>query len=176
MRRIMIFRGSSFAPCLRNRQNQRSKNIFDVARNRFSSSSTVSGRSYVESAIRQNWKDRQDLAACYRLLNDWTGYQKGEVFNHLSVRTKSSNPDHHSGGDVLLLIAEGCHWTEVTASNLVEVDVQTGFQVVGDGKESTTGKPILTASVIHSGLHRDRPESKALFHLHPTYATIIACQ
>ena len=69
MRRIMIFRGSSFAPCLRNRQNQRSKNIFDVARNRFSSSSTVSGRSYVESAIRQNWKDRQDLAACYRLLN-----------------------------------------------------------------------------------------------------------
>ena len=57
---------------------------------------------------------RIDLAACYRLA-DMHGMSK-VIWNHITARV----PDEP---DAILLFRLGCRYDEVTASNLVKVDV-----------------------------------------------------
>ena len=64
------------------------------------------------------WAARQQLAACYRIfaLLGWTEM----IYNHITLRV----PDSATGGDKQFLINPfGLHYNEVTASNLVKVNL-----------------------------------------------------
>jgi ribulose-5-phosphate 4-epimerase/fuculose-1-phosphate aldolase len=96
-------------------------------------------------------KVRIQLAACYRLAqrNGWDEL----IFNHISARVPG--PDHH-----FLINPFGLAFEEVTASNLVKVDLDG--HIVGEATY-----PINAAGfTIHSAVHAARPEIGCVIHLH----------
>jgi ribulose-5-phosphate 4-epimerase/fuculose-1-phosphate aldolase len=97
-----------------------------------------------------DWQARVDLAAVYRLL-DRHGW--GDViFNHAAMRSPS-NPRH-------FLIKRHEHlYTEVTASNLVEVSMDDDLD-----ERSGVNRPGFT---LHSGVLRARPDVTCSVHVHP---------
>ena len=67
------------------------------------------------------WKARVELAAAYRIF-DMLGWTE-MIYNHITVRV----PDSVTGGKKHFLINPfGLHYSEVTASNLLKIDVQGG--------------------------------------------------
>ncbi|HBK12128.1 MAG TPA: class II aldolase, partial [Gammaproteobacteria bacterium] len=73
----------------------------------------------------EEWAIRQDLAAAYRLIAHY-GWDD-MVFTHLSARVPG--PDDH-----FLLNPYGYQFSEVTASNLVKIDLE-GNVVLDNGFE-----------------------------------------
>ena len=57
---------------------------------------------------------RVELAACYRIF-DYLGWTE-LIYNHITVKLPGN--DHH-----FLINPYGLHYSEVTASNLVKVDI-----------------------------------------------------
>jgi ribulose-5-phosphate 4-epimerase/fuculose-1-phosphate aldolase len=93
---------------------------------------------------------RLDLAAVYRLLahHGW-----GDViFNHAAMRVPS-NPRH------FLIKRHELLYTEVTASNLVEVSMDDDLD-----ERSGVNRPGFT---LHSGVMRARPDVNCSVHVHP---------
>ncbi|MCF2949967.1 class II aldolase/adducin family protein [Paraglaciecola aquimarina] len=103
----------------------------------------------------EEWKIRVDLAACYRLVAElgWGDL----IYTHLSARVP--NTDHY------LVNAFGLAFDEVTASNLVKVDLQGN---VLDGSPYQINPAGFT---IHSAIHEVRHDAHCVIHLH-TKATI----
>lgn len=99
------------------------------------------------------WQARVDCAACYRLvalfgMNDL-------VYNHISVRVPGEE-------DRFLINPYGYAYEEITASSLVKVDLD-GNVVLDSG----TGYGINRAGfVIHSAIHRARPDVACVIHTH----------
>jgi ribulose-5-phosphate 4-epimerase/fuculose-1-phosphate aldolase len=96
-------------------------------------------------------KLRMDLAACYRLAhrNGWDEL----IYNHISARVPG--PEHH-----FLINPFGLAFDEVTASNLVKVDLEG--RIISESKY-----PINAAGfTIHSAIHAARPEIGCVIHLH----------
>ncbi|XP_072032568.1 putative aldolase class 2 protein CC_1201 [Amphiura filiformis] len=112
-----------------------------------------------------NLQCRVDLAAAYQIL-EHLGFEEG-IDNHLTLRAPSSN----SGNDVMLVIPYGLHWSQVTASQLIGVDFESGETIEGKG----TVDP--TAFCIHRAIHRARSGdgAKCVMHTHQPYATALAC-
>lgn len=104
--------------------------------------------------------DRQariDLAAVYRLL-DHHGW--GDViFNHAAMRCPS-NPRH------FLIKRHELLYTEVTASNLVEVSMDDDLD-----ERAGVNRPGFT---LHSGVLRGRPDVTCSVHVHPEEAIAIS--
>jgi ribulose-5-phosphate 4-epimerase/fuculose-1-phosphate aldolase len=102
------------------------------------------------TATDADWQARVDLAAVYRLL-DRHGW--GDViFNHAAMRSPS-NPRH-------FLIKRHEHlYTEVTASNLVEVSMDDDLD-----ERSGVNRPGFT---LHSGVLRARQDVNCSVHVHP---------
>jgi ribulose-5-phosphate 4-epimerase/fuculose-1-phosphate aldolase len=97
-----------------------------------------------------DWQARVDLAAVYRLLahHGW-----GDViFNHAAMRCPS-NPRH------FLIKRHELLYTEVTASNLVEVSMDDDLD-----ERSGVNRPGFT---LHSGVLRGRPDVNCSVHVHP---------
>jgi len=65
-----------------------------------------------------------------------------------------------------LLNAFGPHWTEVRASDLLEVDA--------DGTVVGPGDVEQTAFALHSAIHAARPDAHCIVHIHMPYATALA--
>ena len=109
------------------------------------------------------WAQRLELAACYRLFDHmgWTEL----IYNHISVRVASSGTDVH-----YLINPFGLHYTGVTASNLVKIDVDG--QVVG-GKEGSVN---LAGFVIHSAINGARADAHCVLHVHTTAGCAVACK
>ncbi len=63
----------------------------------------------------EEWKLRQDLAACYRIF-DHLGWGES-IYNHISVKIPGED-------DTFLINPFGLMYDEVTASNLVKIDVE----------------------------------------------------
>ncbi len=103
----------------------------------------------------QEWQARVDLAACYRLVADarWGDL----IYTHISARV----PDT----EYYLVNAFGLAFEEVTASNLVKVDLAGN---VLDGSPYQINPAGFT---IHSAIHEVRHDAKCVIHLH-TKATI----
>ena len=99
------------------------------------------------------WQTRVDLAACYRLVHHYR--MDDLVYNHISARVPGE--EGH-----FLINAYGMTYDEITASSLVKIDF--------DGKvvqDSGTGYGINHAGfVIHSALHRGRPDVACVIHTH----------
>ena len=100
---------------------------------------------------------RIDLAAAYRLAAK-QGFNEG-ICNHFTMMVPGSD-------DRFLLIPYGLHWSEVTASNLIEVDFDRNI-LVGDGTADAT------AFCIHAPVHRARPDARCLLHTHMPWATAL---
>lgn len=102
-------------------------------------------------------RTRVDLAAALR----WAvrmGFHEG-ICNHFSAVIPGAD-------DRFLINPHGFHWSEVRASDLVEVD-SDGQSV--DGREP----PEPTAFFIHYHIHRLVPDAKVVLHTHMPYATAI---
>ena len=107
------------------------------------------------------WQARLDLAAAYRLAVRF-GFHEG-IDNHFSFLLPGRN-------DLFLLNPYPLYWTEVTASNLLLVDLQ-GQRLEGSHQIEPT------AFHIHAPLHRANPEQfRCLLHTHMPYATALACR
>ncbi|WP_322779312.1 class II aldolase/adducin family protein [Frankia sp. Cas4] len=103
---------------------------------------------------------RVQLAACYRIFDHlgWTEM----IFNHVTVRLPG--PENH-----LLINPFGLLYHEVTASNLVRIDL--------DGKVVEPGDwPVNPAGVIiHTAIHSSRPDAHCVMHTHTTAGSAVAC-
>jgi ribulose-5-phosphate 4-epimerase/fuculose-1-phosphate aldolase len=107
---------------------------------------------------------RVELAACYRVfaMLGWTEL----IYNHITVRL----PDSVTGGAKQFLINPfGLHYSEVTASNLVRIDLQG--QVL-DGSPYPVNPAGFT---VHAALHDALPDAHCVMHTHTTAGMAVAC-
>src|SRR3989337_2826941 len=105
-------------------------------------------------------KARVELAACYRIFNmlGWVEM----IFNHITVRVP--------GPEVRFLINPfGLHYREVTASNLVLIDVE------GNPVRETQWPVNRAGFVIHSAIHAAIPQAHCVMHTHTTSGVAVAC-
>jgi ribulose-5-phosphate 4-epimerase/fuculose-1-phosphate aldolase len=102
---------------------------------------------------------KTDLAAALRAAALF-GYNEG-IDNHFSFAVPGSD-------DLFLLNPFGPDWSELTASDILTVDVE-GNVVDGAGEWEAT------AFMIHRGAHRARPSARCVFHTHMPQATAVAC-
>jgi ribulose-5-phosphate 4-epimerase/fuculose-1-phosphate aldolase len=105
------------------------------------------------------WRARLDLAACYHLF-DYLGWTEG-IFNHISARVP--------GAERLYLVNPfGLHYAEVTASNLLKVDLQ------GRNVEPSPYTGNLAGFAIHGAIHGARDDLHCVIHTHTTSGMAIA--
>ena len=99
----------------------------------------------------EEWDTRVDLAAAYRLVAHygWTDM----IFTHLSARVPG--PDDH-----FLINPYGLMFDEITASNLVKVDLDGHIVMPSEYEINPAG------FCIHSAIHMARHDAKAVMHLH----------
>ena len=104
---------------------------------------------------------RVQLAACYRIFNHLGWVEM--IFNHITLRVP--------GPEKFFLINPfGLHYGEITASNLLLIDI--------DGNSVRESKwPVNKAGfVIHSAIHGAIPEAHCIMHTHTTTGMAVACQ
>ncbi len=108
----------------------------------------------------EEWKARIDLAACYRLIA-LKGMDDMHA-THISARVPGEG--HH-----FLINPYGLLFSQVTASNLVKVDI--------DGKivEETNYTINPAGFIIHSAVHAARPDANCVIHTHTVAGIAIAC-
>ena len=104
-----------------------------------------------ERVSKEEWQVRVDLAACYQLgaIYKWTDL----IYTHFSARIP--------GTEDFLLNPYGLMFDEITASSLVKVDWD------GNIIDDPLGMGVNEAGfVIHSCMHRARPEINCVIHTH----------
>jgi ribulose-5-phosphate 4-epimerase/fuculose-1-phosphate aldolase len=113
-----------------------------------------------DSAMNEaEWKIRVDLAACYRLV---AHYEMDDLFaTHISARAPGA--EEH-----FLLNPYGVHFSEITASSLVKVDLQ------GNIVQDTEHVINPAGFVIHSAVHAARHDAKCVMHTHTVAGMAIA--
>ncbi len=105
-------------------------------------------------------KARVELAACYRVF-DFLGWTE-MIFNHITVRVP--------GPELRFLINPfGLHYREVTASNLVLIDVE------GNPVRETPWPVNRAGFVVHSAIHASIPRAHCVMHTHTTTGIAVAC-
>jgi len=111
------------------------------------------------------WKARVELAAAYRIF-DMLGWTE-MIYNHITVRV----PDSVTGGKKHFLINPfGLHYSEVTASNLLKIDVQ------GNKLDAHNPWPVNPAGfTIHAAIHENVADAHCVMHTHTTNGLAVAC-
>ena len=110
------------------------------------------------------WAARVELAACYRVfaMLGWTEM----IYNHITVRL----PDSVTGGQKQFLINTfGLHYSEVTASNLLKIDVQ------GNKLDSNPWPVNPAGFTVHAAIHEGLPGAHCVMHTHTTAGVAVAC-
>ncbi|MDP3825698.1 MAG: class II aldolase/adducin family protein [Polaromonas sp.] len=110
------------------------------------------------------WKTRVELAACYRVfaMLGWTEM----IYNHISVRL----PGSVTGDQKQFLINPfGLHYSEVTASNLVKIDLQ------GKVLDGSTHRVNPAGFTVHAAIHDGLPDAHCVMHTHTTAGVAVAC-
>jgi ribulose-5-phosphate 4-epimerase/fuculose-1-phosphate aldolase len=103
---------------------------------------------------------RVQLAGAYRIfaMLGWTEL----IYNHITVRVPG--PQTH-----FLINPFGLHYSEVTASNLVKIDLDG--QIVG-----ASAYPVNPAGfVVHAAIHHAVPDAHCVMHTHTTAGLAVAC-
>jgi ribulose-5-phosphate 4-epimerase/fuculose-1-phosphate aldolase len=110
------------------------------------------------------WAVRLELAACYRVfaMLGWTEM----IYNHITLRL----PDSVTGGDKQFLINPfGLHYSEVTASNLLKIDLE-------GRKLDDSAWPVNPAGfTVHAAIHDNVPDAHCVMHTHTTAGLAVAC-
>jgi ribulose-5-phosphate 4-epimerase/fuculose-1-phosphate aldolase len=111
------------------------------------------------------WKARVELAAAYRIF-DMLGWAE-MIYNHITVRL----PDSVAGSEKQFLINPfGLHYSEVTASNLLKIDVH------GNKLDAHNPWPVNPAGfTIHAAIHDHLPDAHCVMHTHTTNGLAVAC-
>jgi len=108
----------------------------------------------------EEWATRVDLAACYRLAAHF-GWDD-LIFTHISARVPGSHD--------FLINPYGLMFDEVTASNLVRVDLH-------GTKTLDSPYPINPAGyTIHSAVHEARDDAGCVLHLHTMAGVAVSAQ
>ena len=102
----------------------------------------------------EEWQARVDLAAAYRL-TDYFG-MTDLVYNHITSRV----PGTH---DQFLINEFGLGYDEITASNLVKIDIDGNILEEGEHRINIPGY------VIHSAVHAARHDVVTVMHTHTIY-------
>jgi ribulose-5-phosphate 4-epimerase/fuculose-1-phosphate aldolase len=107
----------------------------------------------------EEWDLRCELAAAYRLaaLNGWVD----GVATHISARIP--------GEETFLINPFGLLFPEVTASNLVKVDIE------GNIVQETEHSINPAGFIIHSAVHEARPDVGCVMHLHTDEGVAVSC-
>lgn len=110
----------------------------------------------------EEWAMRVNLAACYRLAAYFR--MTDLIYTHISARVPG--PEHH-----FLINAFGQLWDEIGASTLVKVTLD------GDIVDDPTGYGFNRAGyVIHSAVHRARPDVECVMHTHTQSGIAVSAQ
>lgn len=115
---------------------------------------------------------REELAACYRVfaMLGWVEM----IYNHITVRL----PDSVTGGTAsegarrspqFLINPFGLHYSEVTASNLVKIDLQ------GKVLDGSTYPVNPAGFTVHAAIHDGLPGAHCVMHTHTTAGVAVAC-
>jgi len=104
------------------------------------------------------WQARVDLAAAHRLAFI-QGFSEG-IFNHLTLGVPGRSDRYYQ-------IPFGMHWSEVTASSLMEVGIDDGQVKRGEGEVERS------AYCIHAPIHKALPHAKAVFHTHMPFVSAL---
>ena len=110
------------------------------------------------------WAARVQLAACYRIfaMQGWTEM----IYNHITVRV----PHSVSGDEKQFLINPfGLHYSEVTASNLVKINLK------GEVLDGSTHRVNPAGFVVHATLHAGLEGAHCVMHTHTTAGVAVAC-
>ena len=100
----------------------------------------------------EEWAVRVDLAACYRLIAHFKWDDL--VLTHNSARVPGTI-------DQMLINPSGLMFDEITASNLLKVDINDGHLV-----EPSEYEPINAGVVIHGAIFLGRPDVQCVVHTH----------
>jgi ribulose-5-phosphate 4-epimerase/fuculose-1-phosphate aldolase len=104
---------------------------------------------------------RLQLAACYRIFNHLGWVEM--IFNHITLRVP--------GPEKFFLINPfGVHYSEITASNLLLIDIE------GNPVRETKWPVNRAGFVIHSAIHASVAEAHCVMHTHTTTGMAVACQ
>jgi len=108
------------------------------------------------------WAVRLDLAAAYRLVHHFEMTQL--VYNHITA--KVPGPEKH-----FLINEYGLMYDEITASNLVKVDLD------GTIVDGTAGSREINPAgyIIHSCIHRARDDVTCVLHTHSRAGVAVSC-
>src|SRR5438105_11537026 len=114
-----------------------------------------------EQVSQEEWQARLDLAAAYRLvaLYGWDDL----IFTHISARVPGAEHD-------FLLNPYGMMFEEVTASNLVKVDLAGNKVMESPYFINPAG------FTIHSAVHAAREDALCVMHLHTNYGIAVSAQ
>ena len=104
---------------------------------------------------------RIQLAACYRIF-DHLGWSE-LIYNHITARVPGEA--HH-----FLINPYGLHYSEVSASKLIKVDVDGNIIEPAEYQVNPAGM------LIHSAIHQARPDAQCISHLHTDAGMAVACQ
>lgn len=103
-------------------------------------------------------EERVELAAAFRLCNRFN--MNEGIANHFSYMLDGPKP-------TFLVNPRGMHFKELTASRLIEVDME-GNVVEGEGQVREV------TFFIHGRVHQKLPHAKVVLHAHPPYATALS--
>jgi ribulose-5-phosphate 4-epimerase/fuculose-1-phosphate aldolase len=105
-------------------------------------------------------KARVELAACYRIF-DMLGWTE-TIFNHITLRVP--------GPERLFLINPfGLHYSEVSASNLVLIDID------GNPVRETKWPVNKAGFVVHSAIHAAIEQAHCVMHTHTVTGMAVCC-
>ena len=106
------------------------------------------------------WDARVQLAAAYRIF-DHLGWSE-LIYNHLSLRVPGE-------AQHFLVNPFGLHYSEVTASNLVKVDLDGNILGHSDWPINPAG------FTFHGAIHRTLPDAHCVMHVHTTPTMAVCC-
>src|SRR5678816_1687585 len=122
----------------------------------------IAKSSLQENVSAEEWNARVNLAACYRLAAHFR--MTDLIYTHISARVPGPE-------DSFLINAFGLLWDEISASTLVKVTLD------GEVVDDPTGNGINRAGyVIHSAVHRARPDLMCVMHTHTAAGIAVSAQ
>ncbi len=107
------------------------------------------------------WRQRVDLAACYRLLAHFR--MTDLIYTHATAHVPGE-PGH------FLINPYGLCWEEITASSLVKIDTD------GNILEPTPYRVNPAGFTIHSAVHMGRKDAACVIHTHTRAGMAVAAQ
>lgn len=105
------------------------------------------------------WEARQQLAACYRIFS-YYGWDE-LIYTHISLRVPGED-------EAFLINPFGLHFSEVTASNLLKIDIDGNKLCESNYSVNRAG------FVQHSLFHRNVPDAHCVIHTHTTAGMAVA--